>query len=102
MSEEKDRLTSFPMPQPIRPTTARGTWVMLTAITVLVVWSVGSVFLPTVRAVPQGGTERELLAKGEYKEAIVRLEQLVARTPDNREAGGLLRGGRLATRGRPG
>ena len=70
---------------------------MLMAIAVLVLWSVGSVFLPTVRAVPQGGTERELLAKGEYKAAIVRLEQLVARTPDNREAAALLLEARLET-----
>ena len=68
---------------------------MLTVIAVLILWSVWSVFLPTVSAAFEA--ERGMLAKGQYQEAIGRLETTVSRTPLQREAAALLLEARLET-----
>ena len=90
-------------PKPIGPQgTSRATWVLLAAIAAVALWSMGSAFLPSVRAVMQGAvSERavpddpaEMIAKGFYQEAIAKLEPLVERTPLNAEAAALLQIGR--------
>ena len=70
-------------------------WALLAGAAVLAGWIGWMIFSPTARALLQAPSERELIAKGQYKEAIDRLEGTVARTPFQPEAAALLLDARL-------
>lgn len=94
-------------PKPIGPQgTSRSTWVLLTAVALVVLWSAWT-YLPSVRAVMQGAVPQrvvpedpaEMIAKGFYQEAISELEPIVEQTPFPAEAAALLLDARLETGG---
>jgi len=87
----------MPLPDPIRPGRALPVWALLAGMAVLGGWVGWMVFSPSARALLQGASEQELVAKGQYKEAIARLETIVSRTPLQPEAAALLLDARLET-----
>jgi tetratricopeptide (TPR) repeat protein len=95
MPHEQKQPAMMPMPEPIRPGRALPVWAMVAGVAVLAGWIGWMVFSPTARALLQAPSEREQIAKGQYKEAIDRLESVVSRTPFQPEQAALLLEARL-------
>src|SRR3990172_3244508 len=95
--EEQRQPAMMPLPEPIRPARAVPVWALLAGVAVLGGWVGWVVFFSSARALLQGAGEQELVAKGQYQEAIARLETIVSRTPFQPEAAALLLDARLET-----